>query len=643
MTVPQIIYLVAVAVYLVFFCLFLRFFFWKAYADSNYWRKKPYLDTSVVLQLAESKRQQVPFISLLVPARNEADVIARTIEHMASLNYSCARYELIVVTDEKELQAREDKLPEWIMQVQQFAAGEIIPGRLSPQARRLVLGWLSRECVSSHECWTEFGRGLSPQSGVDVQTVAELAEQIVLRADAAKPNGLGQIIDRTYRHRSERERRSISSALTSFAAVCALAYCRLASLSEPRSWRTLIKRAAEASHTLDSRVLVFAHRMASLFREASSNGALCLQIEAFARECLPTTQDITEHKIDELRRKRQTPEIRHVTVPYDFDGKIGGRCVGTAVASTKGRALNYALSFVDSRSEMCGFYDAESRPDPDVLLYVAYRRLADGSRVRILQGPVFQVRNFYQMGAFCKIASLYQAIAHDWYMPALFKRLPFVGGTNLYADRQLLTSIGGYDHAALTEDLELGARAYLLEGAWPEYLPYYSSEQTPPTFCAFFRQRLRWGTGHLQVMDKIRADDAYPVERKRPLLKQLYIKGQLEWAVYQGATFVPPVVLTLWYNGLVDPYVLPECARWVLNAFSATYVAFTVYAYYRYHPYVDNWARPQSTLGRAGVLMQLLFLPLAAFFFPVPYSSAMVLKALGRHPKTWTKTPRTRE
>jgi cellulose synthase/poly-beta-1,6-N-acetylglucosamine synthase-like glycosyltransferase len=217
-----------------------------------------------------------------------------------------------------------------------------------------------------------------------------------------------------------------------------------------------------------------------------------------------------------------------------------------------------------------------------------------------------------------------------------------VGGTNLYVETSLIREIGGYDHTALTEDLEMGARAYLLRGAWPEYLPYYSSEQTPPTFYAFFRQRLRWGTGHLQVMDKIRAE-SYPRSRKQPLLRQLFIKGQFEWIIYQGATFVPPLVLTLWWRGWVDPYILPEPVRWLLNGFSATYVAFTVYAYYRYMPYLDSWARPRTLLGRTGVVMQLFFLPMAAFFFPVPYSSAMVLKALGRHPRTWTKTPRTRE
>src|SRR5690606_21842147 len=110
----------------------------------------------------------------------------------------------------------------------------------------------------------------------------------------------------------------------------------------------------------------------------------------------------------------------------------------------------------------------ESRPHRDVLLYIASRHGTGGPS--IFQGPVFQVRNFYEMGPFSKIASLYQSVAHEWVLPALFQRLPFVGGTNLFVRPRLLQRIGGFDHELLTEDLELGTRAYLEVGEWPEYL-----------------------------------------------------------------------------------------------------------------------------------------------------------------------------
>jgi len=659
MTVPQAIYLAAVTTYLILFLLFMRFFFWKAYADRNYWRRKPYLDRGLIVSLAEKKSRKVPFISVLVPARNEADVIAKTIDHMLALNYPSDRFEFIVATDEKELTQREEKLGLWIDQAVSFTMGLLPRGRLAPQARDLVLGALASGCIEL--CGSGVKRStdlfhsgvLSPLSPSErARVVSEMAGTIILSPGRQARPRLVMLLRRLHPGHSEQQLREDYPRYLSLALTVALSYwleSTPAEITEQEKvfrdlWR--LTRTGSPPVTADmasTLAKLLAGRVFQAVRAQAEAGLLREHLERIARDCLPTTQDIAEEKLRSLRRKEGIPAFKHVVVPFDFDGRLGGKRTGWAVPSTKGRALNFAIGFLHPESEMCGFYDAESRPDPDILLYVAFRRLGDGKKVRILQGPVFQVRNFYQMGPFCRIASLYQAVAHDWYMPALFRRLPFVGGTNLYAETELLRAIGGYDHSALTEDLELGARAYLLYGAWPEYLPYYSSEQTPPTFNAFFKQRLRWGTGHLQVMDKIRSDSGYPADRKKPLLRQLFIKGQVEWVVYQSATFIPPLVLTLWWRGWVDPYILPEVVRWILNGFSATYIAFTVYAYYRYMPYLDTWASPRTLLGKAVVVLQLFFLPMAAFFFPVPYSSAMVLKALGKHPKTWTKTPRTRE
>ena len=72
-------------------------------------------------------------------------------------------------------------------------------------------------------------------------------------------------------------------------------------------------------------------------------------------------------------------------VPFDFDGKLGGNRTGGNVPSTKGRALNWGLGFLNPRSEICGFYDAKP-PHEEVLLYVGYRRLLEPGASRVLQG-----------------------------------------------------------------------------------------------------------------------------------------------------------------------------------------------------------------------------------------------------------------
>lgn len=213
----------------------------------------------------------------------------------------------------------------------------------------------------------------------------------------------------------------------------------------------------------------------------------------------------------------------------------------------------------------------------------------------------------------------------------------------MFVERRLLLDVGGWDCTVLTEDLEFGARAYLLREAWPEYLPYASSEQTPATFPAFFRQRLRWGTGHLQVVEKVGRDETGDPSKRKRLRRNLIIKGQLEWIAYQLATFVPPTAMVLHYNNMLDPNAVPAAYQWMLQGFSLIYLTFTVYAFKRYSGFLDHTLRPESLTGRVAVYLGLLLLPLAAFVFPVPYTSALVLKTLGRAPTAWVKTPRTEE
>jgi len=657
MTLPQWIYIIAVTIYIGFFFLFLRFFVWKNYAEKNYWRKRPVLSQEKIVKMAAEKGRAVPFLSVIVPARNESDVIAKTIDHMTRLNYPRDRYEIIVVTDEKELLARQEAEGVIIPKAMAVIEGLELPGKgsLNQRVNELLLGALTYFGFKEYSASNRSHKELLALDEIPAlpgarqrALIREIATELLRGRGTIPLSRLFILLRRSLPKLTQEELRRVYPIYLSLAMPVVAALCRLRPDLDRRIVGRMIRYTAQANHRVTRKILeslteVVSSKIIGQLHLLKKQHRLRSFLQNTFAECFPTTQEIVEGKKSELWASGVAPLLKHLCVPYDFDGAFLGKRTGQMVPSTKGRALNYALAFVNEASEMCGFYDAESRPEPDVLLYVAYRRLQDGDRVKILQGPVFQVRNFYEMSPFCKIASLYQAIAHDWYLPALFRRLPFVGGTNLYVDTRLLYAIKGYDHQSLTEDLELGARAYLEQGAWPEYLPYFSSEQTPPTIQAFFRQRLRWGTGHLQVMDKIRRENHHVPERKRTLLRELFLKGHVEWVAYQTATFVPPTVLILWWTGYVDPNILPDAVRWVLNLMSAIYISFTIYAYHRYAHLLDRWAAPAGWLGKSGVIAQLFFLPLAAFFFPVPYTSALVLKTLGRHPTTWTKTPRTKE
>ena len=664
MTVPQYIYVFAVGAYAVFFLLFARFFWWKRLAQSQHWGPRPKLTIGQVRQLAREGGRDLPRYTILVPARNEAAVIAKTIDHMAKLDYPKDHYELIVVTDEKEAAEAERRRPAAVAEVlallRRRAAGGPSPGadEIGADAGELLTYLLTEQALREYRgSRAKRGRGqLVVPAGLAWLNRAQrhallhaIAGELIRNNGHIAKGNLACLIERLAPGRPAAHLREESGALLGLAIPVVVAYTDLAGAGDRRLMNKMLREVARTRHRVTEEIISSLARMIggrlgrSLDEATADAGALRRRLERAAVAALPTTQDIVEQRIAAAAGRAEAVTVKHVVVPRDFDGAYAGQCLGHDVPSTKGRALNYALSFVDPATEVCGFYDAESRPDPRTLLYVAWRRLVAPQTSRLLQGPVFQVRNLFRMSPLCKIAALYQAVSHEWYLPQLFHRLPFVGGTNLFITKDLVCGLGGYDHTILTEDLELGVRAYLKAGIWPEYLPYASSEQTPPTVRGFFRQRLRWGTGHLQVMDKLRRDNQHDRGRIRQMLHHLLVKGQLEWTLYQMATLVPPTILALYVLGWVDPNILPAGVRVALNLFTLVYFGFTFYIYLRYRGYVDMSARPRGRLGQWSVVPQLILLPLAAFMFPVPYSTAMVLKGLGREPRAWVKTPRTVE
>ena len=752
MTLPQEIYLAALAIYVILFLLFARFFWWKYNADRQYWRRRPTLHLDELKRQAAAQGRELPFISILVPAREEADVIARTIDHMRTLLYPPDRYELLVITDEKELRARQRQKPAVVQRTRRlltsgvrrrladpaFAsahfAGAIpapayraaplpVPSLTPLAGSQMQFAWMSTPiaslvATSSTGLWhagaaaapvaLPAGRPAEEGSPVpavrrlltlvrpgrvavpeNVRTLAVGALAHLALADlpdtlgtlddalpwgellavppAVRENTLREVslailthngrvsIDRLVRlvrqghvEITGEQAHRLYPLYVSLALPVVGGYYLLTEEQSAHTLATVMTRTARAFDPLTRNILQamtdsMLQRLMDRLHGLTTRRRLEPLLSDLYERCFPTTQDVVENMIQLWQGRAGLPTLKHVMVPPNFDGTYPGELVDHEVPSTKGRALNYGLSFIDPRAELLAFYDAESRPDRNVLMYVAWRRLRDGQKANLFQGPVFQLRNFYNMSAFCKVASLYQAVTHDWYLPALFRRMPFVGGTNLVIDRDLLLSIGGYDHKILTEDLELGTRAYLAAGAWPEYLPYASSEQTPPTIRGFFRQRLRWGSGHLQVTDKVRADRTSPPDRRNHILRQLVLKGQFEWVLYQLATFVPPVILVLYAEGLVDTSIVPAYVGWILNVWSLIYFSFTFYIYFRYRPYMDTSSSPSSVLGQLAVAAQLLILPMAAFLFPVPYTTALYLYKTGRAPSVWVKTPRTRE
>jgi cellulose synthase/poly-beta-1,6-N-acetylglucosamine synthase-like glycosyltransferase len=649
-TTAQWIYISLLTLYAILFVVFSRMFYWRYYAYKNYYRKRPTgLSEAMITDLAYQQGKAVPFFSIFVPARNEADVIEKTVDHLSHLRYAPENYEVLVVTDEKEVQAADQERQEIIDALTPFLLSEAAwPGGDKHEA--VLMALLSRLALEEAQLAE---RKAGPYLSVrELLSLSPFHRQEILREMSLSLVSSNGRIDRE--HLYESIRRCLPQAtpadiarlypiFLSFAIPTVMAATQLKKAQPEKLVARLMSEAAQARQPLTQKVLTalsetvgsrIIRRVHSTPTERLAEWLLTACVEAW-----PTTQDIVERKRREFAGMRNTPTIKHVIVPWDFDGYLDGVCTGNFVPSTKGRALNYAFRFADDRSAFWAFYDAESRPDRDVLLYIAWRRLMVGEQFQIAQGPVYQIRNFWKTGFLCKIAGLYQAVSHEWQIPYLLKSIPFIGGTNIFASRDLMQRIGGFDDTVLTEDMELGARAWLKGDAWPEFLPYASSEQTPPTFKAFFRQRLRWGSGYLQVYDKIKADLSLPGDRKQRLLRTYWWKGHFSWVLFQLIALLPIAVYLMYSVHMIDTSAAPYIIRNLFGLLGPFYFFFTLYCYFHYAHHMD--AAPRST--RVAGVAQLLLLPLSAFFLPLPYSSALVLKWIGRQPKGWVKTPRTRE
>jgi len=59
--------------------------------------------------IVKEKNIPFPMFTVVVPARNEADVVERTVNKLTELNYPKDRFEIVVITDEKEQIYNKDK------------------------------------------------------------------------------------------------------------------------------------------------------------------------------------------------------------------------------------------------------------------------------------------------------------------------------------------------------------------------------------------------------------------------------------------------------------------------------------------------------------------------------------------------------
>jgi len=288
----------------------------------------------------------------------------------------------------------------------------------------------------------------------------------------------------------------------------------------------------------------------------------------------------------------------------------------------KPAALNRALPLCGS--ELVAVYDADNRPRADALRWLVADWLAGGHAAAI--GRIVKVNRRRRL--LCRLSSLDFA-AFEWSYQAGRARLydvVLLPGTNYVIDAAVLRALGGWDPAALTEDLELSVRLYCA-GHRVSFVPEaVSEEQDPEQLRVWVRQRTRWLLGAYYVL----------FARTGTILRSRRLRAYVVfWELFHlYGTFLLALAVsqTLFWAGVAGLWRLdtagPLPALWL--AALAVYVA--TLQVVEALELEDSWRTPLLA-----VLMYLVYSPLWLFVF----ARGLWLYLFRRRRVTWAKTPRT--
>ncbi len=380
-----------------------------------------------------------------------------------------------------------------------------------------------------------------------------------------------------------------------------------------------------------------------------------------------TTQEVMQQTIDKL--KNQKVKIYHLDVPRNFNGLFPGKMLDYEVKSTKGRALNYAFTEMydhfNTQTDFFAFFDTDDHPDKNCFIEIAKENLIYPYK-KVFQMPIFQCRNFWKISTFSKIIALGQSFTHEIFLPWIMTWLPFLGGTNLFIQKDVLFSVNGFNYNSITEDLDLGISIYLNTNNWPYFLPFASTEQTPSTMKAFLKQRHRWALGQLEVIKKLKEmkKEKSDIGRKaRSLYYKLNFYGPCEWVVFFGLTVLSVIILL---TQLLSRMVVILGMHGVINFFSVsllikelfasvfTYAGmpmliFSLILLLHYNKYVEYKEKSLIIIKKLFkfIIETSFIIPFMVVLYPLPFFSAFfkynIMGYYKNRELTWVKTPRTKE
>ncbi len=204
-----------------------------------------------------------------------------------------------------------------------------------------------------------------------------------------------------------------------------------------------------------------------------------VQVLAICREDDPGTIAEAQAKINQLR----DPNVQLIV----FNDK----------PINKPHGLNLALKV--SKGDVVTIFDAEDEPHPDILNIINTTMLNES--VDVVQSGVQLMNHNTKWFCFLNVLEYF-----FWFKSSLhfFARIGMtpLGGNTVFARRQLMEQLGGWDETCLTEDADLGIRLSIAHARVRIIYDdeFVTREETPNSIEQFIKQRTRWNQGFIQIL-----------------------------------------------------------------------------------------------------------------------------------------------
>ncbi|RWY49083.1 glycosyltransferase [Mucilaginibacter gilvus] len=249
--------------------------------------------------------------------------------------------------------------------------------------------------------------------------------------------------------------------------------------------------------------------------------------------------DYPRHKLDvKLLIEEDDDKTLNAVRNLDFPAIFEVIVVPYHMPKTKPKACNYGLHF--ARGKYLTIYDAEDIPDTDQLKKVVSLFGKLPSEYICIQSAL----NYFNRNEnfLTRMFTLEYSYWFDYMLPGLDTLdIPIpLGGTSNHFKLQELVDLGAWDPFNVTEDADLGVRAYA-KGHKIAIINSTTYEEANNEPFNWIRQRSRWIKGYMQT---------YLVHMRDPaaLIKKIGWKGFLGFNFFIGATpvifLVYPLLLT---------------------------------------------------------------------------------------------------